>query len=36
MTPIKSTINPRSRRMVPRFSGGITLRTAFSGGSVVA
>src|SRR3712207_3191426 len=34
-TAISSTINPRSSRMDPRFNGGITLRTALSGGSVV-
>ena len=34
-TAISSTINPRSSRMDPRFSGGMTLRTALSGGSVV-
>src|SRR3954447_10169621 len=34
-TAINSTINPRSSRMDPRFSGGMTFRTAFSGGSVV-
>src|SRR3954469_3298129 len=34
-TAISSTINPRSNRTDPRFNGGMTLRTAFSGGSVV-
>src|SRR5688500_227284 len=34
-TAINSTINPRSSRMDPRFNGGMTLRTAFNGGSVV-
>src|SRR3712207_3461229 len=35
-TAIRSTINARSRRIDPRFSGGITLRIALIGGSVVA
>jgi len=35
MTAINKTINPRSNRTEPRFRGGITLRTAYNGGSVV-
>src|SRR3954467_4643698 len=34
-TAINSTINPRSSLMDPRFRGGMTLRTALRGGSVV-